>query len=300
MQTSEISPISIEDSFNYCERIAKEHYENFPVGSFLIPKAKRKYVWSIYAFARYADDIADSPELSEEYKLKELITLDNELLLAYSGDFTGIREKTRTFFKSLWKTKEDLQIPKQEFSDLLTAFKQDAVKQRYDSFNELLEYSKYSANPIGHLVLYVFDYKPEEKPELFGYSDRICTALQLTNFWQDVSVDLKMERVYIPDEIMRKYNYTYDDLTAKKENMDFTAIMKELCNKTRELFEKGKPLIKHLKGRLKLEIKATYLGGNLILDKIEQRDYKVITKRVKISKADTGTLFLKMLFGGTG
>ena len=285
----------IESSFNYCEKIAKEHYENFPVGSLLVPKSKRKYVWAVYTFARYADDIADSEELSMDEKVTQLDNLESELDKAYDGIFDGLSEDTVKFFPALWKTRTELDIPKYEFSDLLTAFKQDAVQSRYEKFTDLLEYSKYSANPIGHLVMYVFGYHPEREKALFGYSDNICTALQLTNFWQDVSVDLKIDRVYIPLELMEENNYTYKNLTEKIEDDRFQSIIKELVDKTREIFKKGKPLINALSGRLKLEIKATYLGGNSILDKIEEIDYKVLSKRVKLSKSDTGSIFLKTL-----
>ena len=144
-------------------------------------------------------------------------------------------------------------------------------------------------------MLYVFGYHPDSEKELFNYSDHICTALQLTNFWQDVSMDLKIDRIYIPLEIMKKNNYTVENLTEGIEDERFQRIIKELVDKTREIFEKGRPLINCLKGRLKLEIKATYLGGNSILDKIEKINYKVITERVKLSKSDTGSIFLKTL-----
>ncbi len=299
MQSKNTSPDTslIESSFKYCEKIAKQHYENFPVGSFLVPADKRKYVWAIYAFARYADDIADSAEDSLEVKLTELNTLDKELDAIYSGNFDVIRENTARFLMSLWKTKEDLRIPKQEFSDLLTAFKQDSVKQRYETFDELLEYSKYSANPIGHLVLYVFGFTPSENANLFERSDDICTALQLTNFWQDVSADLKMGRIYIPGQIMLKYGYSYDELMKKTEDERFLKIMRELVDKTELIFNSGAPLIQDLKGRLKLEIKATYLGGKRILKKIKDINYKVLTERVKLSKSDTISIFTRTLFG---
>ena len=285
----------IESSFRYCEKIARDHYENFPVGSLLVPKGMRKYVWAVYAFARFADDIADSEELSAEEKEDKLDKLESELDKAYDGIFDGLSEDSVKFFPALWKTRNELRIPKYEFSDLLTAFKQDAVQSRYESFSDLLEYSRYSANPIGHLVLHVFGYHPEKDKELFEYSDNICTALQLTNFWQDVSVDLKIDRIYIPLEIMEKNNYTVENLQEKIEDERFQQIIKELVGKTREIFEMGKPLINSLHGRLKLEIKATYLGGNSILNKIEKLNYKVLSERVKLSKSDTGSIFLKTL-----
>src|SRR5690606_1012183 len=164
MQSKNTSPDTslIESSFKYCEKIAKQHYENFPVGSFLVPADKRKYVCAIYAFARYADDISDSAEDSLEVKLTELNTLDKELDAIYSGNFDVIRENTARFLTSLWKTKDDLRILHPEFLDLLTAFKQDSVNQWYQPLDELLEYLNYSANPTGHRVLYAFGFAPSE------------------------------------------------------------------------------------------------------------------------------------------
>ena len=282
----------IYTSFKYCEKIAKDHYENFPVGSLLVPGDKRKYVWAIYAFARYADDIADSEELSPESKLEKLEALE-EGLLAFINNPFAVNENEWKFLSALLETIDTLSIPVVELTNLLKAFKQDAVKQRYDSFDELIEYSRYSANPIGHLVLYVFGYNPSNDEKLYAYSDNICTALQLTNFWQDVSVDLEIGRIYIPKEVMTEYSYSYDDLLAKKEDERFTGIMQKLTERTRRIFAAGQPLIRELSGRLKLEIKATYMGGNAILDKIEAMDYGVLSKRVKLGKRDKASLILK-------
>jgi squalene synthase HpnC len=283
----------IYNSFKYCEKIAKDHYENFPVGSLLVPADKRKYVWAIYAFARYADDIADSGELSPEIKLEKLILLEEGLLTFINNSRDEVFEEEWKFLPAVSETLDALSIPVVELTDLLKAFKQDAVQQRYDSFEELIEYSRYSANPIGHLVLYVFGYNPSNDEKLFAYSDNICTALQLTNFWQDVSVDLEIGRVYLPQDVMTEYNYSYDDLLAKKEDERFTGIMRKLTERTRRIFTAGQPLIRELRGRLKLEIKATYMGGNAILDKIEAMDYGVLSKRVKLGKRDKASLILK-------
>lgn len=283
----------IYDSFKYCEKTAKEHYENFPVGSILVPAEKRKYVWAIYAFARYADDIADSGDLSPEVKLEKLNLLEEGLLTFIENRKDDVFEKDWKFLPAVAETLDALSIPVTELTDLLIAFKQDSTKQRYDSFDELIEYSRYSANPIGHLVLYVFGYSPGKDAELFKYSDRICTALQLTNFWQDVSVDLGIGRVYIPGDVMKEHDYTYDELMAKTEGERFTSIMRELTNRTRMIFRQGMPLINELNGRLRLEIKATYMGGNAILDKIEAMDYGVLSKRVKLGKRDKASLILR-------
>ena len=286
----------IEESFRYCEKLAKEHYENFPVGSMLVPKEKRKYVHSIYAFARTADDIADSCSLDEKRKLEGLNLLEHELDMVYEGKADEVSADNLRFLRSLYRTKEDLNIPEAEFKDLLTAFKQDSVKNRYGTFDELLRYSSFSANPIGHLVLYVFGYDRERDEKLFGYSDKICTALQLTNFWQDVSRDLEIDRVYIPAEVMEKHGYSYEQLFAKVENKAFREMIKELTDRTRRIFEEGRELIHGLSGRLKYEIKATYAGGNMILDKIEGIDYGVLSERVKLGKTDKAKILFRTAF----
>ncbi|HRE41084.1 MAG TPA: squalene synthase HpnC [Ignavibacteria bacterium] len=286
----------ISDSYNYCKNLATAHYENFPVGSLLIPKNKRKYVYSIYAFARTADDIADSYDNSE-VKLLKLNKLENDFKNILKDDFiitdkNDFNNENYNFLIALYDTIKTLSIPMNEFINLLTAFKQDSTIGRYDKFDDLIEYSKFSANPIGHLILYLFGYNEKDNKQLFDYSDKICTALQLTNFWQDVSVDLEIDRVYIPKELMDLYGYSYDDLFKKKQNENFRELIKSLTEKTRMIFKEGYELINNVNGRLKWELKLTYNGGNEILNKIEKIDYNVLSKRVKLSKWD----FLKMIW----
>ena len=287
--------IDFDYAYRFCKEIANSHYENFPVGSLLIPSNKRKYIYSIYAFARHADDIADNEKLKSEEKLKQLSYFDNELTKIEAKDFNSLIPETQNIFIALSNTIDDLKIPVQEFRNLLIAFRQDSVKQRYKEFDELLEYSKYSANPIGHLVLYVFGYTPEKNKICFKYSDKICTALQLTNFWQDVSVDLKISRVYIPESFMKINNYSDQMLTDNIENENFKKIMKTLTDKTRTLFDEGKEITNCVKGRLRLELRATIAGGMEILNKIEKINYNVLTRRVKINNFDKIKLLGKII-----
>ena len=282
----------IYTAFKKCEKIAKTHYENFPVGSLLIPRAKRKYVYAIYAFARYADDIADSNKESAK-KFDRLNEFELELIKTERNELENLEKDTSYIFIALHQTMIDLKIPAQEFYNLLIAFKQDCIVTRYEYFDQLIEYSAYSANPIGHLILYLFNYRPDKDLELFNLSDRICTGLQLINFWQDVKPDLEIDRIYIPKNVMDKFDYTFEDLLSKTENEKFVKVMKELIHETRIFFEEGKPLIRHLKGRLKLEIKATYIGGSTILKKIEKIHYKILSHRVKLSKRDKLKILLK-------
>jgi squalene synthase HpnC len=271
------------------------HYENFPVGSFLIPKNKRKYVYSIYAFARTADDIADSNESSYD-KFHKLSELKEDLHKAVKNEFESVSDCNKKFLVALSHTIETLNIPVDEFDDLLAAFMQDAIKSRYEKWDELIEYSRFSANPIGHLILILFGYDAKKDAKLFGYSDKICTALQLTNFWQDVSVDLKIDRVYIPEEVMKKHEYDYDALMLGREDKRFKDMMKDLVGRTKKLFLEGRELVNNVHGRLKLEMKLTYAGGNEILNKIEDINYNVLTERVKLSKTDFIKLFFRTIF----
>lgn len=275
-----------EKAYKFCEKLATRHYENFPVGSVLFPKKSRKYIYAIYAFARTADDIADSDKISSENKLKHLNDLENKLTRICNNEFVNDE-----IFIALKDTMKTLKIPAKEFRDLLTAFKQDSVKQKYEEFEELIEYSKYSANPIGHLVLYVSGIDDEK---LFRLSDNVCTALQLANFWQDVSVDLNMGRVYIPHKEMIKYNYNYNLLNDRIENNDLLNLIKSLVDKTKELFANGKELDRHLHGRLKYEFRTMYRGGMSILQKIEKMEYKVLSKRVTVNTSDKFKLLLKI------
>jgi squalene synthase HpnC len=285
--------INFEEAFVYCEKITKAHYENFPVASVLIPKQKRKYVYAVYSFARYADDIADSPVLSSGQKLEKLEQLDIELLKISKSELNDLDEATKATFTALYKTIHDLNIPLIEFQNLLKAFKQDSVKDKYETFDELLEYSEYSANPVGHLVLYIFGYKDDE---LFALSDYICTGLQLINFWQDVSRDLEINRVYIPNEFIKEYNYSYEKLYNKVEDENYISIINELIQKTKGFYKKGETLPQKVHGRLKYELRATYLGGMTVLNKIEKLNYKTLSQRPVVTKSDKFKILLKTIF----
>jgi squalene synthase HpnC len=291
-----IDNINFEEAFIHCEKITKNHYENFPVASVLIPKEKRKYVYAVYSFARYADDISDSAILTPEEKLARLNLLEDEFDFILNNQLENLQEETKYIFIALYKTLNDLNIPSIEFKNLLIAFKQDSVKDKYDTFEELLEYSKYSANPVGHLVLYIFGYNGMRDKKLFELSDYICTGLQLINFWQDVARDLEIKRVYIPNEILQKYNYSYELLNNKIENENYINIIKELITKTKELYKKGEELPNLVSGRLKYELRATYYGGLTVINKIEQLNYRTLTTRPVVSGSDKFKILLKTIF----
>ncbi len=284
----------IKSSFKYCEEIAKNHYENFPVASFLVPKDKRKYIFSIYAFARAADDFADEPAI-EGGKEKRLVLLDEwngKLRDCYKG------KAYDPIFIALSRTVEECKIPIETLEDLLKAFRQDVVKNRYADFDEVLGYCINSANPIGRLVLMVFG---KHNEEMFKYSDKICTALQLTNFWQDVTIDLKKDRIYISQEDMNKFGYKEVDLFNLRYSEEFKELMIFLIRKTEQLFDEGKELMRltaenETLKRLTWELNLTWLGGKEILNKIKLIDYDVLHKRPKLNFFDKIKLLTKSKF----
>ena len=281
-------------SFKYCEDIAKSHYENFPVASLLLPKEKRKYVYAIYAFARAADDFADEEgiEGGSPKRLALLDEWDEKLKDSYNG------KAYDPIFIALGKTVEDCRIPIKPLEDLLSAFRQDVVKSRYSTFDEVLEYCKRSADPVGRLVLMIFGCHDQE---FFKYSDKICTALQLTNFWQDVEVDLRKDRIYLPEEDINKFGYSYRQLEMKQDNGYFRKLMEHEVEKTMALFDEGRKLIEMTEKnsetrRLSKELKLTWLGGTTILNKIKEINYNVLNQRPRISGLDKIKIFLSSRF----
>ena len=290
-----ISEAELNIAYKKCSDFAKTHYENFPVASLLFPKNKRKFVHSVYCFARIADDIADSVKLKPGEKLALLDEYEKELLDSVKGNFENIKRENKSVFIALSNTIKILNIPLNEFLNLLKAFKQDSVKNRYVEFNELLEYSTFSANPIGHLVLIISGFHNSDYIKLSEYSDKICTALQLTNFWQDVNNDLKMDRIYIPQEIMKQHSYDENVLFSGTENQNFRELISDLVERTKNLFSEGKPLINELSGKFKLELKAIINGGTNILDKIEKINFNVLSKRVELNFTDKFKIFVKSL-----
>jgi squalene synthase HpnC len=280
----------LNSSFKYCEEIAKNHYENFPIASLLIPKEKRKYIYAVYAYARAADDFADEENILGG-KPKRLALIDewNEKLKeCYKG------KSYDPIFIALNNTVQENNIPIETLEALLKAFRQDVEKQRYKTFDEVLEYCKNSANPIGRIILMIFGIKD---PEYYVYSDKICTALQLTNFWQDINIDLKKDRIYLPEEDILKFGYSYEELNAKKYNNNFKELIKFEIKRTRDIFNEGKKLIeltlKNIKTKnLAKELKLIWLGGNEILNKIEIAEFDIFNNRPVLSKFDKIKIFI--------
>ena len=278
---------SADDGFRYCETIARSHYENFPVASGFISKELRKYVWTIYAFARIADDYADEPGFTLAERMNNLNQWEQDLDECYSGN------PTHRVFAALAETIERFQIPLELFQNLLSAFRADVTIKRYETYEDVLAYCCHSANPIGRLLLLLFNYRSETMMHL---SDSICTALQLTNFWQDVSVDLQKDRIYLPLEELEEFDYSEQDLFDRKVNNQFCNLMAYQVRRTAELFVEGKPLLAMVGKDLSIELKLTWNGGTKILQKIHNQNYDVLTKRPSLSKLDKlGLLFRSFL-----
>jgi len=258
------------------------HYENFPVGLF-VPKEKRRYVHALYAFARVADDFADEP-IYEGVRKQKLDEWEARLHAAYRGEFEG------PIFAALSETVRSLKIPEELLRDLLSAFQQDVVKDRYETWDELLDYCRRSADPVGRLVLIVFGYSD---PQLLPLSDAICSGLQLANHWQDVALDWRKGRVYLPQDEMARFGVGERHLQEKVCDDAWRNLLAFQTKRTRELMLEGAPLGKSLPGRIGLEIRATVQGGLRILEKIERAGYDVFRRRPKLKALDWPLLLLR-------
>lgn len=264
-------------AYRYCEWITAHHYENFPVASWLLPARLRPHVAVIYAFARAADDFAD--EKKYEGRSLELLERWRKSLWDHSD---------HPIFIALSNTIREFNLPVQLLDDLLTAFTLDVTKRRYSDWDDLLMYCRYSANPVGRLVLALFGIRDAE---LERQSDCICTGLQLANHWQDLRIDVARDMIYIPQTLMKQFGVTEQELTglavrAELVEARFQSLMAELVSRARALFDEGEPLVRHLSGGLRLEIKLTVLGGRAILNRIEKSDYDVFRHRPTISTFD--------------
>ncbi|HWC76457.1 MAG TPA: squalene synthase HpnC [Blastocatellia bacterium] len=280
---------TIESSYEFCERLAKSHYENFPVGSLLIPARLRKHVYAIYAFARTADDLADEgyeKGLDEESRLASLAQWREMLETSSSG------EASHPIFVALRETRSKFKLPLDLFEDLLSAFEQDVTTRRYQRFDQLLDYCRRSANPIGRLILLLFGNDDEG---MNRRSDDICTGLQLTNHWQDVAVDLDKDRIYLPEEDMRRFGVTVEDLKSRRISDRYRELLEFEVKRTHALFNRGKPLCVQVNGRLGLELRTIWLAGTRILERIESAGYDTLTRRPVISTLDKISILISAL-----
>lgn len=272
----------------YCRRITKGHYENFPVASLLVPTRLRQHVCNIYAFARGADDFADEPAF-EGMRMERLDEWEEELKKAYQ--FSSVHP----VFAALEETIRNFSIPQELLLNLIKAFKMDVIKDRYKNFEEVLYYCRHSANPVGRLILILFGFRRED---WFLWSDHICTALQLANFWQDVSVDLKKGprgRIYLPQEEMVQFGVTEYDLEKGEVTPKIQALIQHQVTRTERLFLEGRPLCRAVSDfRLSFELKLTWLGGTTILEKIRADAFNVFERPI-VTKTDWARLALRAL-----
>jgi squalene synthase HpnC len=265
---------SLEEARVYCERLAKSHYENFSVATWFLPRRLRQHFYNVYAYCRISDDLGDEVG-NPQQSLELLDQWEGQLNSCYGGS------PRHPVFVALRETVEQCGIPKYEFSDLLIAFRQDQTVSRFETFDDVLGYCRYSANPVGHLVLYLCGYSDRGRQQL---SDYTCTALQLANFWQDVFVDYGKGRIYLPLEDLRRFGVTGDDIAQRRATPQFVTMMEFEVERAREWFERGLPLVKMVSRELAVDLELFSRGGQEILNAIERQGFDVLRSRPVISK----------------
>ncbi|MDP3718061.1 MAG: squalene synthase HpnC [Acidobacteriota bacterium] len=278
--------MNLEQAYAACQRLAESHYENFPVASRLMPARLRPHVAAIYAFARTADDFADEPGREPDERLRLLDEWGRRLDGEHFPDAKRPPDQQcppDMIFSALANTRERFDLPAELFHDLLSAFKQDVVTTRYASWNDVLDYCRRSANPVGRLVLRLSGYRDGA---LDRASDAVCTALQLTNFWQDLAIDWPRGRLYVPEETWRAAGADPTALDRGRLTPEWAAAMRACGARTRQLFAAGRPVCDGVGGRLRYELRATWLGGSRILDRLEAGHYDVFTSRPALGTSD--------------
>lgn len=280
------TPPSLTEAEAYCRKLATTHYENFPLVSWLLPRGLHQHFYNVYAYCRWADDLGDEAG-SKERALELLAWWRRELEACERG------ELQHPVFVALKPTLNRFAIPLTPFRDLLSAFEQDQRITEYDTFDQLRDYCRRSADPVGRIVLYLCEQFTEQNAE---WSDAICTGLQLANFWQDVARDFAIGRIYIPREDYERYGFTRADFERKTSTPEFVSLMKFEVDRAREWLQRGLPLVGQLPGRLQIDIDLFAHGGLKILDRIEGIGYRVWETRPKVTKADAVQLLIAALW----
>ncbi len=280
-------PPQFAEAYRACERLARAHYENFPVGSLLLPSRMRPHVSALYAFARTADDFADEGARAPA----ERETLLDEWARALGSDpesaaFGRIPGLTPVLAATA-HTIRACNLPVYLFHDLISAFRQDVRVRRYATWVDVLDYCRRSANPVGRLVLRIAGY---DDPALDRQSDAVCTALQLTNFWQDLGTDWARGRLYVPAEELAAAGAREQDLDARRLTPEWRAALVRVAARTRALFDEGRGIAGRVRGRFGWELRVTWLGGVRILDRLERRGFDVFDRRPVLSLADAPAL----------
>ena len=289
--------MTADEAYGVCERIARRHYENFPVASFLLPAAMRPHIAAIYAFARAADDFADEGDLPAATRLALLDDWGRRLTSCLNGEAAGHATpnpqspgpnlQADAIFLALSRTIGTLSLPAGLFEDLLSAFRQDVVTTRYETWADVMDYCRRSANPVGRLVLRVAG---RADARLDAASDAVCSALQLTNFWQDLERDWRKGRLYVPREDRERFGAPEGDLDARSMSPAWRAVMFEMAERTRALFDEGRAVADGLEGRLRYELRLTWLGGVRVLERLERSGFDVFTSRPTLGAADVPAL----------
>jgi squalene synthase HpnC len=261
-----------DDAFRACEQLARSHYENFSVATRLLPARVRRHFHSVYAFCRGVDDLGDE---AAGDRLGQLAEWERQLRLCYSGT------PSHRYFIALQETIERFEIPETPFLKLIEANRRDQRTRRHPDYAELLEYCDHSANPVGRIVLYVFGHR---EPELHELSDHTCTALQLTNFWQDIRRDYEMGRVYLPLADMAEFGVSEEMIARQEATAEFKRLMKFEVGRARELFRRGYPLAAKVVKPARIDVALFTAGGLAVLRAIERRDYDVLSARPSLSK----------------
>jgi squalene synthase HpnC len=282
-------PEPLARAYEACEALARSHYENFPVASRLLPPAMRPHVAAVYAFARVADDIADEGAAPAADRLARLRAWQDRLHGAAngSGGASAPGDREGLIVAALGHSIRTLDLPVSLFDDLLSAFGQDTMTPRYDSWSDVLDYCRRSANPIGRLVLRIAGYRDES---LGRSSDAFCTALQLTNFWQDFGRDWRAGRLYVPREIWASCGAVEADLDGGRMTPAWMRAMARCIELTRPLFAGGRAVCDGVRGRLRLELRFTWLGGTRILERVERDESRLLDRRPTLGAADVPAL----------
>ena len=275
--------MALAEAQAYCRRLARSHYENFTVGSWFLPRWALQHTYNIYAYCRTVDDLGDE---AAGDRLALLDQWEEDVHRCYMGD------PRHPVLLALQETIRQYDIPSEPFLKLIEANRTDQRQARHPTYADLLHYCDHSANPVGHLVLYLFGYRDQERQAL---ADRTCTALQLANFWQDVNRDYKIGRIYLPQEDMARHGYSESDLAAGRYDERFANLLRELVGRTRDLFAQGLPLVSRVDRRLAVDIELFSRGGLEILRRIELQNYNVLARRPQLDRESKALLLASTL-----
>ena len=281
----------IRDPYAVCVAIARAHYENFPVASYLMPRHMRPHIAAVYAFARTADDFADEGSRAAAERHALLNDWEHRLRVAAAGSAERDGTDESAIFAAVEQTIAKFNLPLDLFTDLLSAFHQDVDVTRYDSWTDLLDYCRRSANPVGRLVLRI---SGRDAAALDASSDALCTALQLTNFWQDLERDWDKGRVYLPADLMAAHGADEHMIAARVMTAPLRAALADAAARTRNLFEWGRFVCDNVSGRLGLELRATWLGGTRVLDRLERAGFDVFRARPSLGWRDAPPLAARL------